>query len=272
MPIQDVGPDICEKQFRAKVKGLYVLEKVLEGMDIDFCLLTSSLSSIIGGIGYSAYAAANIFMDAFVHRHNQSHSVTWVSVDWDAWQLKDESGQTISESNVTESSIKANEGGEALQRILSQDLGDQIVVSTTDLQTRIDKWVKLESLKEPESTGQETTAQLYTRPDLLSAYVAPGNPTEQTVADIWQQMLRVEKVGIHDNFIELGGHSLLATQVITRLRKAFPVELSVANLFGNPTVHSLSKFILEQDNKGTSFQESKSRGQKRKERLLRRNA
>jgi amino acid adenylation domain-containing protein len=74
------------------------------------------------------------------------------------------------------------------------------------------------------------------RPDLDIAYVMPRNEVEQTIAQIWQDILGVEKVGIHDNFFELGGHSLLATQVISQMRKAFQVELPLRHLFEAPTV------------------------------------
>ncbi|MHC5731882.1 MAG: phosphopantetheine-binding protein, partial [Nostoc sp.] len=60
------------------------------------------------------------------------------------------------------------------------------------------------------------------RPNLGNDYVAPRTPVEQSVANIWQQLLGIERLGIHDNFFELGGHSLLATQVISQLRKSFP--------------------------------------------------
>jgi acyl carrier protein len=69
--------------------------------------------------------------------------------------------------------------------------------------------------------------------------VAPRSPIEQQLADIWAEVLRLERVGIHDNFFEFGGHSLLATQVISRLRQAFGVELPVRTLFEAPTVADL---------------------------------
>ena len=89
------------------------------------------------------------------------------------------------------------------------------------------------------------------------------------VAEIWQQLLGIEKVGIHDNFFELGGHSLLATQVIARLRKAFSVEFPMASLFERPTVHLLSKMMLDEENDAPAFLESSKRGQKRKEKKRR---
>jgi amino acid adenylation domain-containing protein len=74
-------------------------------------------------------------------------------------------------------------------------------------------------------------------------YVDPQTPIELEVAQIWSEVLRVERVGSTDNFFDLGGHSLLATQVISRLRAVFGVEIPLRNVFEAPTVASLSARI-----------------------------
>jgi amino acid adenylation domain-containing protein len=76
-----------------------------------------------------------------------------------------------------------------------------------------------------------------------ATYVPPCTPTEQIIADIWADVLGLEKVGIYDNFFDLGGHSLLATQVISRLREAFKIDLPLRSLFENPTVKNLVEQI-----------------------------
>jgi acyl carrier protein len=74
--------------------------------------------------------------------------------------------------------------------------------------------------------------------------VAPRTPLEAQLAEMWAEVLGLERVGIHDNFFELGGHSLLATQVISRLRDAFEVELPVRRFFTEGgTVAGLAELI-----------------------------
>ncbi len=76
-----------------------------------------------------------------------------------------------------------------------------------------------------------------------SLATAPRGPVEQTVASIWADVLRLERVGAHDGFFDIGGHSLLATQVISRLREAFGVEIPLRALFEAPTVAGLATRI-----------------------------
>jgi acyl carrier protein len=81
------------------------------------------------------------------------------------------------------------------------------------------------------------------QPELEGECAAPRTPTEESVAKIWAEILKLKKVGIEDNFFELGGHSLLATQVISRLRDAFYFDLPLRMLFEHPTVASLAERI-----------------------------
>jgi amino acid adenylation domain-containing protein len=92
------------------------------------------------------------------------------------------------------------------------------------------------------------------RPDLEETFVAPRTPVEEVLVGIWAEVLRLDKVGVQDNFFELGGHSLLATQVISRVRDAFSVELSLYSLFEAPTISSLGEKIEAARREGLGLQ------------------
>ena len=75
------------------------------------------------------------------------------------------------------------------------------------------------------------------------SFVAPETPTEIELAEIWQQLLHLDRIGIYDNFFDLGGNSLMATQLMSRVRRAFSVELSLAVFFEGSTVADLARSI-----------------------------
>ncbi|HLO83824.1 MAG TPA: amino acid adenylation domain-containing protein, partial [Nostocaceae cyanobacterium] len=85
-------------------------------------------------------------------------------------------------------------------------------------------------------------------------YIVPRTPTEEILANLWSEVLKVKTIGINDNFFELGGHSLLATLLISRIRQAFDLELSVRSLFEFPTIAQLGEqiSIIKQNNNSFS--------------------
>lgn len=242
--IHEIKPAECEWHFRPKVYGLRVLEQALSEQPLDFCLLVSSLSSVLGGLGFVAYAAANLFMDALAHQHNRSRRAPWISVNWDGWKLRDDKEpRSAWQAALAELAITPLEGVQAVERILSLGRVNQIVVSTGDLSARMSQWIQRPSLPDAEPIRPDARTTPHVRPALPSAYVAPRNEVEQVMASIWQSLLGIQQVGIYDDFFDLGGHSLLGIQLISRLRDAFQVELSVQTLFGAPTVAQLTACV-----------------------------
>ncbi len=81
------------------------------------------------------------------------------------------------------------------------------------------------------------------RPALRAAYAAPQTPLEQTIAEVWQEFLQLDTVGVNDIFFELGGHSLLLVLVHEDLQKRLGREVSIADLFKFPTVRALARHL-----------------------------
>ncbi|HEX6864289.1 MAG TPA: phosphopantetheine-binding protein, partial [Thermoanaerobaculia bacterium] len=78
------------------------------------------------------------------------------------------------------------------------------------------------------------------RSERPASFIAPRDPVEEILAQIWAQVLRVEPVGAFDHFFELGGHSLLATQALTLIRQTLEIDLPLRSLFEEPTVAGLA--------------------------------
>lgn len=75
-------------------------------------------------------------------------------------------------------------------------------------------------------------------------YVVPRNTTEEKLAEIWQEVLGVEKVGITDNFFELGGHSLMVAQVLNRIHQNLSMQVSFKDFFASPTIEGITKKLI----------------------------
>lgn len=101
----------------------------------------------------------------------------------------------------------------------------------------------------------------WTRPVLDAPLVPPRSPIEEALVRIWSEVLGIDPIGVHDEFLDLGGHSLLATQVISRVVDAFRTELPVKAMFESPTVADMARVIVEV--------QSRKAGQEDVERILR---
>ncbi|MEO0515668.1 MAG: beta-ketoacyl synthase N-terminal-like domain-containing protein [Cyanobacteria bacterium P01_A01_bin.116] len=283
-PVALMQPHHWEYSTKTKKTVLQNLQIALQShtkqsLPPDFCCVQSSLSSIIGGLGLAAYSGANHFIDAFVAQQNQHSSFPWFSINWDAHtddnaaterSSDTESGQKNTSQNnasgwgtaLANFALTPTEVWQATERILTQASPGQTIVSKGDLCDRYQRWIHAQP-HQPTRAGLSPTispkaghdnthsgqslGQSYSRPQLSTAYVPPGNDVEARIATIWKDLLGIEKVGVNDNFFDLGGHSLLAIQVISRLREAFPVEIEMRNLlFEAPTVAKIAAVIAEQ--------------------------
>jgi amino acid adenylation domain-containing protein/FkbM family methyltransferase len=84
------------------------------------------------------------------------------------------------------------------------------------------------------------------RNDSTQEYATPQTQIEELMSEIWAGVMKREQVSMSDNFFDLGGHSLIATQLISRVREAFNVELSVRSLFATPTVRGLAEAVVQE--------------------------
>ena len=86
------------------------------------------------------------------------------------------------------------------------------------------------------------------RPELEAKYLPPQTEVEKTIANIWQEVLCIEEIGINDNFFELGGHSLLLVQVHKKLQQKYQ-QLLLVDLFQYPTINYLAKYLTQKEYK-----------------------
>ncbi len=244
--VKDVEAVKCDRHFRAKACGLQVLERLLEDKQLDFCLLLSSLTSVLGGVGQAAYASSNIYMDAFASKHNGLGRPHWLSVNWDVWRVGVDvwRGSGLGKT-LADLGMQPGEAIRALELAVSIKNTSQLIVSTGDLEARIRQWVKLESLNHTDFASGLPQTGLF-NVDASTTRSLSGDSIEQAITKIWQDALGLKQVGLDDNFADLGGHSLLAIKIVAELRKAFQLDLSVKAIFDAPSVSELARHIRDQ--------------------------
>ena len=106
------------------------------------------------------------------------------------------------------------------------------------------------------------------RPSLSVEYVTPRTNIERTIAGIWQEVLQVGRVGLHDNFFDLGGHSLLLAQAHSKMRNIFHHDVALVDLYRYPTISLLTRHITGEQ-APTPFQQTEERAENRRESLKR---
>src|SRR5262249_48855422 len=146
----------------------------------------SSLAAVLGGIGYAAYAAANLFVDAFVDDRSRDGEESWLGIQWDAWSLDDaplgEGQVTALSAGLARLAVTPADGGEALRRRLAAATAELVTLSTADLEQRM-----AQALTRAAAREVATTAERHARPALPTPYVAPETELEAAIAEVWQR-------------------------------------------------------------------------------------
>ncbi|SFU37836.1 type I polyketide synthase [Nitrosospira multiformis] len=255
----EVGTDLISvktgervaKVFAPKVQGTQALQAVFRNASLDFMLLCSSLAAMAGGLSKVDYCAANAYLDAVAREATRSvysgSTFPVISVNWDSWR---DVGMAANMAMPEGMGISPKEGAEAFERIVNNMVRPQVIVSTLDLHSRLNQTQEdlvdlvgqssaLAESRKPEQGSQ----QRYPRPVLDTAFVAPESELEQSIAEIWQSLLGMDAVGIHDNLFELGGDSLLGIQLLSRVRAVFGIDMRPADFFRSPTVAGLAELV-----------------------------
>ncbi len=141
-----------------------------------------------------------------------------------------------------EQGIAPDEGMGALDRVLAAPMTSQIIVSSQDLDALIES-TRASEPWERDGEEDEGGAMKVTRPALATAYVEPETDLHKTIVKVWEELLGIEGIGIHDDFFDLGGHSLLLTQLVSRVRKKVDAEISLRKLFEKRTVAGIAEEV-----------------------------
>ena len=236
--IEDTDFAHSQAHLRSRVMALGALSSIAEQDRVDFVLVNSSLASLLGGLRLCAYAASMNYLDAYVRAMNLRGGVPWISVNWDAWDFGGGTGTT----DHRERAILPDEGINAFARVMAMERPEQWIVATGNLADRMQRWVKRD-LNTAFTPSPSQPSSRHPRPPLETEYVAPRTSLEQTIADVWQEFLGLEQIGVHDDYLDLGGDSLLAGQIVVQLRRNLELPISVRSMFDHDTIEQLAAHI-----------------------------
>ena len=239
-----------------KVAGTLALAEALhfgepDEIPLDFLVLFSSITSATGGgPGQVDYCSANAFLDAFAAQQSAAGlpvvSVDWGEWLWNAWSAGldgyAEGLRSFLEENRTRIGIGFDEGWRCLLRALA--CGEpRVVVSTQDFGSLVRLSAEF-TLDAVAATAALDGGALHPRPELMTPFQEPEGATEETIARMWRESLRLDERRRLDNFFELGGNSLLGVTIVTALRKEFGLDdLPPHTLYEAPTVAALAEVV-----------------------------
>jgi len=166
-----------------------------------------------------------------------------IDVDWKCLGVDLTLDQTQLTENNQRRQLAVKTDAETLKKYLKQYLPEFMIPVA---------FVEMDSF--PLTANGKIDRKALPEPDQLNtvkqeSFVEPATPTEVAMANIWQEIIGVSRVGKLDNFFDIGGHSLLATQVLSRLYDVFRVDLGVRLIFENPILQDFSNQIDEMQQK-----------------------
>lgn len=247
--ILDITSDNTNVVFAPKVSGTNVIGRIADEIKPEWVILMSSLSSILGGYGLASYSSANAYLDVYSLHRRKTSKTHWLSINWDGWSFRTEANDFISKIMDDVHLIEKQEGLTAFAELLKLGKMNQVVVSLTDLNSRITKWTESKT-----DDSQSLSEVLHERPDLSTTYEAPQDEIQNEITEIWSSFFGYDKIGVNDDFFELGGDSLKVVGLTKLLSDKMNFDIEVKDFIKNSTIQKLSKlYTLDSNLKNTTF-------------------
>ncbi len=229
---------------KPKLEGSLNIMQAAASHGIGRVVLFSSISAVTGEVGQYAYAAANAFQDALAEHCNLFPGVDCFSINWDTWRDVGMAAESAVDgvagaalAGLRERGLANLEGLELFDLLVSSAT-QRVLVSTVDLDARIQSDIEISKVTAPASTGAS-----YPRPALDNVLVEPQGELETSLSLLWAQALRLQQVGVCDNYFELGGTSLQALQVVAAIESEINLRVAASALLERPTIRELAAYL-----------------------------
>jgi acyl transferase domain-containing protein/aryl carrier-like protein len=222
--VADTSADHAQDMLRPKTDGIAVLDRVTRAQPLDFCLVCSSLSSVLGGIAFGVYTAANRYLDAYAAQRRAA-GAPWVSVDWDVWRFDDTT--TGSGAAVTPTAMSVDQATGLLGSIVA-GADSRLVVSTVPLADRVER---VRKVLRPEEIGDDDPTTTVASEEELCDHL------KEIVGDL----VGVTDLDDDDDLLAVGCDSLTFLEVLARWQHRIGVAVPIARLWGCRTFTDLAE-------------------------------
>ncbi|WP_244884052.1 SDR family NAD(P)-dependent oxidoreductase [Paenibacillus graminis] len=251
----------------AKVTGTWLLDQYTAQDNLDYFVLFSSVTSLLGGMGQADYTAANAYLDVFSD-YRQANNRRSVTINWPAWK---EVGMTlkydIQEGLSPFLGLTEEQGISILDAVLQRKLSRIIVGQINERHFRSGNH-SLPFVVPPQIISRGTGAFLPEARATASASVPPIMPVlkgrnnhsynsyETSLAAMWQRVLGVAEVNVYLPFQETGGNSILATSLVKEMDDVYPGCVNIATLFAYPSIAQMAEYLEQKQSHNASPQEA----------------
>ena len=234
----------ARKNSAAKVSGTNCLLSILKD-DLPGCpvVLMSSISTLLGGLGFSGYIAANAYLEALAESEPTGNRV--LAIGWDTWRdtLKPEFPQNDASANIRrQHALGSPEAVEALFVALASE-HRVVMVSAGDMTSRLHGSVRLGAI----SNARQSVVQ----PGVSDHRSGPRNTVlstssiRNTVRRAWSEALGEDSPSDDVNFFDAGGNSLVGVQLVETISRDFNISVPIASLYESPTISRMTKMVEE---------------------------
>lgn len=267
------GKPEIKRVLDAKVTGTWLLDQYTAQDHLDYFVLFSSVTSLLGGMGQADYTAANAYLDGFSD-YRQANNRRSVTINWPAWK---EVGMTqkydIQEGRSPFLGLTEEQGISILDAVLQRKLS-RIIAGEINERYFQNGDLSLPFAVPPQMISRGTGAFHPQEKVIADEPILPilkgrndhsYNSYEISLAAMWQKVLGVAEVNVHLPFQETGGNSILATSLVKEIDSVYPGCVNIATLFAYPSIAKMAEYLKHKQSGNESSREADPKDAKRME-------
>ncbi|MGF9909452.1 SDR family NAD(P)-dependent oxidoreductase [Brevibacillus porteri] len=246
-----------------KVIGTWLLDRYTERDQLDFFVLFSSVTSLLGGIGQADYTAANAYLDVF-SEYRQAKGQRSVTINWPAWNDTGMAAKyRIKKEAAPFHGIHPDQAIDILDSILARKVSRVIVGEMNEAHFRTHSY-HLPFIISPgirrmvtQPVAFEAIEEQQIVPILKGRNNHRYSDIETQLASIWQKVLGIPEANVYQSFQEAGGNSILATSLVKEINQLYPGRINIATLFAYPSIAKMAEYL---ENKPSQYEPSQKNG------------